>query len=241
MQKLLPVLPVTLLLALPLTASAQDVVGLWSTDIEFGYVSVSGNSESSSVKGRLDSKRESDNWRYHIHFDALNTSEDDTRSAERYFLSNKIDYKFGERSYSFLHASYEDDRFSGYDWQAVIAAGYGYRLIDRADMTWDIEGGPGYRVSKIADSSQDDDEREGILRLQTDFEWHLTDNATFEQVLSVEHGSENTVSRSTTSIKTTIIARLAMKLSYTVKYTDNVPTGTEHADRETAVTLVYSF
>lgn len=222
-------------------AYAQENSQLWTTDIELGYVSTSGNSEASSLKARLESKREVDQWRYLIHFDSLNSEEDGERSAERYFLSNKLDYKFGERSYLFGFASYEDDRFSGYDWQAVAAAGYGYRIIEADNMTWDAEAGPGYRVSAVEDDTIADDEHELILRASTKFQWLITDNATFEQELSTEVGQDKTVSRSTTALKSTIIGALAMKLSYSVRYTDNVPPGTRHADTETAVTLVYSF
>lgn len=222
-------------------AYAQENSQLWTTDIELGYVSTSGNSEASSLKARLESKREVDQWRYLIHFDSLNSEEDGERSAERYFLSNKLDYKFGDRSYLFGFASYEDDRFSGYDWQAVAAAGYGYRIIEADNMTWDAEAGPGYRVSAVEDDTIADDEHELILRASTKFQWLITDNATFEQELSTEVGQDKTVSRSTTALKSTIIGALAMKLSYSVRYTDNVPPGTRHADTETAVTLVYSF
>lgn len=216
---------------------------VWSGDLELGYVSTGGNSETSTLKGRADVKREVDSWRYQAHFDSLNSKEEDERSAEKYFLTNKLDYKFSERSYMFGYASYEDDRFSGFDWQGVVAAGYGRRLLETDTMTWDAEAGPGYRVSRLADADTgaDDYEREVILRAYTKYKWKLTDTATFEQELSSESGADNTISRSITSLKTTIIAQLAMKLSYTIKYTENVPAENVHMDTETAVTLVYAF
>lgn len=233
-------LAATSLTALP--AIAQDPgTGPWSGDLEFGYVATSGNTETKTVKSRADVKREVEKWRYTIHFDSLNTSEDDDRSAERYFLSNKIDYKYSDRSYLFGYASYSDDRFSGFDYQAVVAAGWGYRIIENSTMTWDAEIGPGYRINKVEDSATEDDDREAILRAYTKYEWELSSSATFSQELQVEKGGDNTISKSVTALKTTIIGALAMKLSYTVKYTEEVPVGNKHADTETAVTLVYSF
>ncbi len=219
---------------------ADDVKQGWSGSAELGYVSTEGNSKSKNLKGRIDTTWEADVWRNLSHFEALNAEADGERSSERYFLTNKLDYKFGERSYLFGFASYEDDRFSGYDWQAVAAAGYGYRILENDTMTWDAEAGPGYRYSKVIDDAADDEE-ELILRLYTRYEWKLSDSATFEQELGTEIGQDKTVSRSVTSLKSTIIGALAMKLSYIVRYTDNVPPETVHADTETAVTLVYSF
>lgn len=222
-------------------AYAQDGK-IWEGDVELGYVSTSGNTDTSNLKGRVDIKREQDAWRYLVHADALNASQDDERSAEKYFVSNKLDYKFSDRTYVFGYAGYEDDRFSGFDWQATVAAGLGYRILETDRMTWDAEAGPGYRISKVSDTSTgDSDQREAILRGYTKFQWKLSANAVFEQEVSVESGGDNTVTKSITSLKTAIIERLAMKLSYTVKNSSDVPDDTKHTDTETAVTLVYSF
>lgn len=232
---------VTAILQASAAAAQPDPANLWDADLEFGYVSTAGNTETTTINARADAKRETDTWRYQAHLDSLNSSEDDERSAERYYLTNKLDRKFAERSYIFGFASYEDDRFSGYDWQAVVAVGYGYRLLENDTMTWDVEAGPGYRIAELDEGSEEEDEREIIARGHTRFTWQLSPQAVFEQEFSVESGSDNTVSRSVTSLKSTIVDRLALKLSYTVKYTNEVPENTERSDRETAVTIVYSF
>ena len=238
--------PASVLLAtaffLPTISLGQTNDKHWGGDAELGYVSTAGNSETSTLKARSDLRWENGNWRDLIHADALNSSEDDTRSAEKYFLSNKLDYKFNERSYIFGFTSYEHDTFSGFKYQATAAAGLGYTLLQSDTMTWNVEGGPGYRISKVEDDNlEDEDQRETILRLSTKYSWRLSDNATFEQEASVEHGADNTITRSITSLKTTVIGRVAMKLSYTLKSQSNVPVDTKHTDTETAVTLVYSF
>jgi putative salt-induced outer membrane protein YdiY len=215
---------------------------IWSGSVEMGYVSTTGNTNTSNIKGHADLKREKDQWRYEAQADALNTEEDDKRSAEKYFLSNKLDYTFAPNTYTFGYASYENDRFSGYDWQAVVAAGVGYRLLDTDTMTWDVEAGPGYRYSKVSENTEGaGDEKEAIARLSTKYQWKLSDTAVFQEELSVESGSSNTVTRSITSLKTNIVGQLAMKLSYTVKHNTNVPPDTRRSDTETAVTLVYGF
>lgn len=231
---------VTALAALP--SLAQDPgTSPWSGDLELGYVSTSGNTDTKNIKALADINREVEQWRYNISFDALNSSKDDKRSAERYFLSNKLDYKYSERSYLFGYASYTDDRFSGYDYQAVIAGGWGYRILDQPTMTWDAEVGPGYRISKVSKEEEGSDEREAILRAYTKYQWQLSDSATFSQELQMEKGGENTITKSVTALRTTIVGALAMKLAYTIKYTQHVPEGIKHADTETSVTLVYTF
>jgi len=213
----------------------------WSGDLELGYVATSGNTKTQTIQSKADVRREVDLWRYTINFDSLNTSEDGDRSAERYFLSNKLDYKYSDRAYLFGYASYTDDRFSGFDYQAVAAAGWGYRILAQDTMTWDAEIGPGYRKNKVEKGADASDDSEAILRGYTQFKWKLSPTATFSQELQVETGSDNTISKSVTALRANIIGALAMKLAYTVKYTQDVPHGHKHADTETSVTLVYSF
>lgn len=223
---------------------AEEELKIWTGDIEFGYVNTTGNTEESSMKSKADITRERDAWRFTIFYDSLNTESDDERTAERYFYSNRLAYAYSEHNYSFAYASYDDDRFSGFDYQATASVGYGRRIYNQEDLKWDFEVGPGYRYSKYDDSDPtitEDDEEEVIIRLFTKLDWGFTDTTTFGQSISVEAGEENTISKSITSLKTEIIGSLSLKLSYTIKYTEEVPADKKHADEETAITLAYSF
>ena len=226
-----------------LAVSAQaEESSPWHTDLELGYVATSGNTETTTIKTRADVTHTAGVWKNTTHFDSLNTSEDDGRSAERYFVSNKLDYKWSENSYWFAYGSFDDDRFSGFEWQATAAAGYGRTfLLDRESMSLDIEAGPGYRSSKLDEAINGDEQNEVILRAYGKYRWNVSKSAVFEQELSMESGADNTISKSVSSLKTTIVGALALKLAYTVKYTDEVPSGKKQADTETSVTVVYSF
>lgn len=224
-------------------AEADTAQKAWKGDVEFGYTEISGNSESTTIKGHINAARTFGKWKNTTIFDALNASDDGDRSAEKYFLSDKLDRALSDHDYLFAFASYEDDRYSGFDYQATIAAGYGFKILNRDTMQWDAEVGPGYRYSKYdeVNADGDDDESEVILRLATKYNWQFSDTAEFEQVVSVEAGEENTVSKSSTSLKTTIIGQFSLKLAYIVKYTEEVPADKKHADTETVVTVGYSF
>ncbi|CAA0092830.1 Uncharacterised protein [Zhongshania aliphaticivorans] len=225
-------------------AFAQDAATkLWKGDIEFGYYQQEGNTDESSIIGKANGKRSNGQWTYDINAEAQNSETSGIRSAERYFLSNRLAYDFSESNYSFGYASADKDRFSGYVYQATLTGGYGRRLLKNEKMTWDAEVGPGIRVSEFETASDSGDGQitEAILRLSTEFAFAVSETATFEQKLSVESGDENTVSKSVTSLKTKIVGGLGLKLSYTMEYNEIVPNDTVHLDRETAVTVVYNF
>jgi len=224
-----------------LYAEEQEETKIWSGDVELGYVSISGNSEETSIKARSDINREKDIWLYNIHLETLNTKSDDQRSAEKYFLSNRLGRAFTKTDYAFAYASYDEDHFSGFDYQSTVAVGWGRRLIDEELMQWDIEAGPGFRTSKVDDDSNGEDSDEVIVRLFTKFNWDFSKTAGFIQSINIESGSDNTITKSDSALKVQIIGALALKVFYTVKYTEEVPPGTKHADTEMGVTLNYGF
>lgn len=227
--------------ALPLSLHAAEEV-VWEGNFELGYVATDGNTQESSLKSRVDLKRLADPWEYQFRLDGFNASSEGDRSAEKYFTSNRLTYSFSEHNYLFGYSGYEDDRFSGFDYQATLAAGYGRRLLRLDNMRWDAEIGPGYRITRVDDETQgEEDSDEAVLRGFSSYRWDISDNAVFEQELSAERGSDNTLSKSITSLKSTIVGNLAMKLSYTVEYTENVPNDKKHADTETSVTIAYAF
>ena len=139
----------------------------------------------------------------------------------------------------FFAVNYEDDRFSGFDNQITLAAGYGRRLInDENTQTLDVEVGPGYRISKLEDGDSVD---EAVLRLGGKYFLSLSENSDFQQSLLADIGEDTTITKSISSLKAQINGRLAMKMSLTLKHTSDVPDDVDNTDAETSVTLVYGF
>lgn len=220
---------------------AQEIPSPWSGDAELGFVASEGNTDAKSITANGALIWEKGTWKNNSELQALNSESAGVRSAEKYFLSNRLAYTFSPNNYTFGYLSHEVDQFSGYEYKTTAAFGYGRRLINRDTMLWDAEIGPGYRRAEIAEDAVGDDEEEGILRLFSSFRWDLSPTATFEQKVSVESGDENTVSKSTTSLKTTVAGGVGLKVAYLVNYTENVPPGKVHADKQTTLTMVYSF
>ncbi len=222
-------------------AFAQEGSSPWSGDAELGFVASEGNTDAKSISANGSLTWEEGDWKNNSDFNSLATKSDGIQSAEKYFLSNRLSYTFSPNNYTFGYLSHDDDRFSGYKYRSTVAVGYGRRLINNEDMLWDAEIGPGYRRAELAADASGRDEEEGIVRVSSQFRWDLSPTATFEQKLSSESGDKNTISKSSTSLKTTVAGGIGLKIAYLINYTKNVPAGKEHADKQTTVTLVYSF
>lgn len=210
----------------------------WEASAELGYVMTSGNSETETLLAEADGKYRYGKFEHIGHIEALNSSQNDERSAEKYMASAQSNYALGEHSYVFGVLTWETDKFSGYDYQASAAIGYGHKLIDEDNRTLSLELAPGYRSSKLETGKKND---EFIVRAKENFSYKFNAHAKFNQFVSVESGDSNTQTRAGVSLTTQIAGALSTKLSYQVKHNSDVPEGTSKTDRETAVTLVYDF
>lgn len=210
----------------------------WSGFAELGAVWTSGNTEAETINARARLRYEEESWRHTGQLEALRRSEEGTSTAERYVGNFKSDWKFRPREYLFAALRYEKDRFSGYDYQSSVAAGYGRRVIDTDRTRLDMEAGVGYRQSKLETGERDDD---AILRGALFFEHRLSETAKFGQDLLIQSGNDNTEIESVTSLTAAINSKLAMRLSLTAKHNTDVPPEREKTDTITAVSLVYNF
>lgn len=234
----------------------------WLGGIGLGAVVASGNTETTTVNAYFNVVRDLTEWRHTFASTALFTADGNKTTAEKYFLSFKSDYKIDDKSYVFANVSYDDDRFNGFDFQATASMGYGRILITNEAMNLKVEAGPGYRVSRQylyqtnADGSNILDpvhnrpikanpgaqtDNEAILRIAENFDWQFSENAKLIQELSIESGSENTVTRGMIALETNVIGSIAVRLAYSVKYNETVAAGAQHTDTETSVSLAYNF
>ena len=218
-------------------AKAEEDTNKWKGGAELGFVSTDGNSNTKTINAKLDIKKSWDSWADNFKLDAMNSKQDGVRSAEKYSAYNKLQYGYNEHDYAFWDADYQKDRFSGFEYQAGTTFGYGRKLLKNDNYDWDVEIGPGYRISELENGDKQED---AVVKVATHYEWKISESAKFNQLLSHEEGEDNSITLSESGLTTKINGKLAMKVSYKVKYQDKVPVGFERTDTETAVTLVYT-
>ena len=220
-------------------AAEDEKKSPWETSAELGYVDTSGNTNTQTLIFKFDTAYEIEKWKHQAHFEVLNSKADDVTTADKKLVTAQSDYKFTPRDYFFGLVSYEDDKFSGFEYQAKLNLGYGRKVLVLERHKLDAEIGPGYRNFKVDNASNSEDE--AMLRLAAKYKWLISDYSEFKQDFTAEFGEDQDEWKSVTALKSNINKTLAMKLSYTVRYLDVVPVGNENYDRETAVTLVYTF
>lgn len=233
-------------LALAPLAQAQES-GNWEGEAELGVLLTSGNTEETKVNGRLGLIHDADVWRNSGDFKSKYTEADDETTAEEYAAALQSDYKFDDRQYWFVRGAWENDRFSGYDFESALTTGYGNRVWQSGERSYlDLSAGAGYRYNKLEEVDTDtgrDVEEEAIARLAGQFDYGLSATSLFRQKLSTEIGLDdnNTVTESETSLQSTIVNSLSMKVAFRVKHVSDAPEGSDDTDTETSLSLLYGF
>jgi len=176
-------------------------------------------------------------WTHTLGF-AGNYGNDGTdTTAQRWELRGQSDYKFTDRAYAFGAGRYEDDRFSAYDYQASLAAGLGYKIIDSERTKFWVQGGPGYRFAELRDTGESEDGL--IFRGDLGFDHQLTETTKIVERFLIETGSDNTYLQNDLGLEVAINGALALRLGYQVRHNTEVPAGTEKTDTLATVGLIY--
>ncbi|MBS8241008.1 DUF481 domain-containing protein [Marinobacter lipolyticus] len=234
---------ITAILVSPLAAAdARD----WEGEAELGVLKTTGNTEETNVNARLGLIHEVTEWRNSGDFRSVYSEAEDETTAERYRAELETNYKFDEHQYLFLRGGYEDDRFSGYDFQSSATAGYGNRFLNWNDRTFlDLSAGLGYRFNKLEEPDEDGnrEEEEAIARLAAQFDYGISETSLFRQKLSSEIGLDenNVITESETSIQASIVGNLSMKVAYRVKHVSDAPPDSDDTDTETSISVLYGF
>ncbi|MDF1765102.1 MAG: DUF481 domain-containing protein [Gammaproteobacteria bacterium] len=218
-------------------AFAQETNSV-ATELEFGAIFTSGNSDDQNVKFKGTVDWNFGDWLYGFSSDGFRSSKNNELNAQRLRHVGSAGHAINDYSQVNARVSYEDDRFSGFDSQSDFSVNYGRNLLRASStMTLAMNVGLGMRRSVQMDVSNN----EAIGRVEGNYVWNLSPTASFSQDFSVDSGSDSSIIRSESGIQSQIMDNLSLRFSIKVKHQTLVPVGREKTDTETAATLVLSF
>ncbi|ABZ75423.1 protein of unknown function DUF481 [Shewanella halifaxensis HAW-EB4] len=246
MKRILTVMAVVMAAPFAAQAGADFVEGdkTFAGEAELGATLTTGNTETSSVKGRLNMLQELGNWENQYLLEALYKEDTGEVTAKRYYGGIQGDYQFDEKNYIYITGNYEVDPFTGYDYKAVVSSGYGHKFIDSGDMFLSAEVGPGYIYKKLDDEQSAllgfDNEDSVVAHGAVNFTYEFSESSKFTQLFVADYG-DSLEGRSESAITANIIGALAMKFAVIVRYNNKPLDDKESTDTETNMTLLYAF
>ncbi len=168
---------------------------------------------------------------------------DSTLTQRRLYLGYQLDYDFSDRLYGYARASYEDDRFSGFDYRLFGSAGLGYLIYDNERLKWKVEGGPGYRYSVLDQPvlGGDDTDSQFAFYASSETDWTIRDGLLFEQDLSFIWTSSTSTFISQTAVTTAVSDSISVGASYLYRFETNPPLGQVQTDTLLRASVTYGF
>jgi putative salt-induced outer membrane protein len=219
-------------------AAPAEEEGPWSGSVSLGYLSTSGNTDTTTYNTKFDITYTKNKWSHTLNGAANGNEDTDEHISEAYQVGWKTDYNFTEHDYLFGLVNWRKDRFSGVVEQLSESIGYGRRLINTPAHLLSAEIGAGYKDADLSDGSN---ETGAIIRGGLDYTWTFTEKSGFDQHIGVEAGSDNTYIESVSALRANLIGAFAMVLSYTVRHNTDVPASSEKTDKLTAISIEYAF
>jgi putative salt-induced outer membrane protein len=234
-------------------AKPEDAVSPWSGETSIGGSFRSAVQSSLTASAELKVEHEVEPWKNSavLKFDYGQTN--DVANDQRFLAEGRSQRELDERHYGYGFTSYEDDRFSGFDYQITEGVGLGYQLFDTEAFDLSFEGGPSLRQSETTATGEVNNEV--LLRLGAILEWNISDSAVFSnrtelffsrstvEVTSssdagIEEGAEST---NVSALDLQIVANLAARFSYEFHYRSDPPPNGPESETTAKMSLVHRY
>ncbi|MGH8188782.1 MAG: DUF481 domain-containing protein, partial [Steroidobacteraceae bacterium] len=199
----------------------------WSGKGEAGLVIASGNTETETANAKVQLANEIDQWKHQFGAAGLYaSSEAEGTTARRWEAFAQSDYNFSPKTFWFGALRYEDDEFSGFEYQATVSTGIGRKFIDTDVTKFTGTAGVGYKFFETQDAFDDagvliepgDTDSEAVFRGTLDFEHQFTETTSLLDKFIVEAGADNTYVQNDLSLQVKMTNVLALAVGYSVRH-----------------------
>jgi len=233
-----------------LTATAAQAQG-WTGKAELGILFADGNSESKSANAKIDFTHEGVDWKNNFYAAALYGENAEFANAERYEVRYQADYKITDKLSWFVGLRGEQDRFSGFAYQATASTGATFQMIENNDTKFDISLGAGYKrfqpqtliqtdAGEVIDRIRGEDSDDPVATLGSNYEHAFNANTKITNKFLTEAGQENTSVQNDLALQVTMYEAFALAVGIGVRYNSDPPPLAESTDTLFTVNLVYN-
>ena len=210
----------------------------WDGEIALGGSYLTGNTEEQAISLGVALDHARGAWEHHFDTTIDYSRNTGVTTKERLLSNYQVKWFFSERGYIFGQTDFELDKFSEFDWRLAEAGGLGYRVLQWSTGSWDLEGGPGSRQTKLAAGGTD---IEFVGVLGSNLKWRINDKLRFSNDSSVFVGSKRTTFSNDAGLSISLASSWSGRLSFYVQHDTSVPLGQDKTDTATRLSVVYGF
>jgi putative salt-induced outer membrane protein len=219
-------------------AAAKEPPPLWDVQVGASFVGTSGNSDTSSVGADFAAHRRGLIWQIESTATAVSVSTDDAKTAERYLgqvqakrkLTPIIGLTAGEKA--------ERDRFAGIDFRNIVNGGLSWILAHSDAWTLDGLTALGWNHESVTFGPSRDD-LIGVLQLLSRVPFGKAGDTT-QRFTYYPDFTQSSAYRTEAEItaQAAMNARLALKIGYLLRYSNDPVPGFKKTDNTTTASVV---
>lgn len=220
--------------------------------VQVGYVSSHGTTDAQTANAKLDAAYVVDAWKHELQLAGLYGKSNDIVSAENLDAQWQSNYNFTNRLFGFGQLHYDDDKFSGFQYQETLSTGVGYSIVKLADATLDAQVGVGYRRLRpeLLTMGADGDviartplnvETGAVATANIKGMYAFNPSTKLTDVVAVESGSDNTLLQNDLGLQVNMSKALAITVGYEIRHNSSPPAGLVKTDTQVTFNLAYAF
>jgi len=226
----------------------------WIGKGQFGFLESHGNSDAESINGNIDMVRFDGPWKNEFYLAGLYGKSTGVVSAEREDGWEQTNYAISGDLFAFGGFRGEHDLFDGFQYQASVTTGLGYKIIDWKDTKLTAQLGVGYRQLRPEELTYDsngdgavisrtlqDRTSGGIGTAGLDFLHNFTPTTTLTNKFLVESGAANTMTHDEIALAVKMSTKLALSVGYAITNNSSPPPPLKKLDTLATVNLVFAF
>jgi putative salt-induced outer membrane protein len=206
-------------------AEEQGDQAPWKIRVELSHVRTSGNTDTETLSGKLEAKKEGEIHRYILKGNALHAEDEGEETANKWLLDGRWERVLREDLFGFLTASYLRDKFSGYDYRANGGLGLGYDLIKTKQHQ--VKGLISTLYSQDKFSEADKGSKSYMSgKAAIYYVWQLLENLRFKENADYLVSFEDTDTyfiNSETALEVEVNGTISLGLSYSIAYQHRPP------------------
>ncbi|MFT6425728.1 MAG: putative salt-induced outer membrane protein [Celeribacter sp.] len=163
-----------------------------------------------------------------------------TKTEESLFFDAEYTRDFNPNFYGFAKLQGSVDEFSSYDSDYFVGIGAGYRVLNSDDVSWTVQGGPGYRVASLTDIV-DGETEEAAFSASSNFSYKLSDIAYLTNDTDVLTSESDTGVVNELGVTVAMSEVLALRTTLQTKYHTDPQVGYDNTDNTFGVSLVFNY
>jgi putative salt-induced outer membrane protein len=226
--------------------------GVWIGKGQLGFLSSQGNSDAESLNANVDVLRYDGAWKNEIFVGGLYGKNSGIVSAERWETRGQSNYTISGDLFAFGGLRYEHDLFDGFQYQASVTGGLGYKIMNTEDTKLTAQVGAGYRRLRPEIIDKDDTglvisrtpldaSGDAIATVGVDFSHAFTKTTTFTNKFLMEAGSSDTLLHDDLALTVKMSDKLALSIGYGITDNTKPPAPLKKLDTVASVNLVFGF